>query len=177
MTFPEQYQAVLIFFLVGAGMIVAPMVLLTFLRPSRPDPIKAMPYECGMDPIGDAQVCFDMRFYTDALIFLVFEVEVVLLFPWARVFQHTDQQGVALIAGLIFILTLFLGLVDVWAKGDIEWVKSLAGNQNVRRKEGVAPGVPAFEEPGTPSRPPAAAMVGTNLASGANVGAAEGEAS
>jgi NADH-quinone oxidoreductase subunit A len=177
MTFPEQYQTVLIFFLVGIGMIVAPMVLLAFLRPSRPDPIKAMPYECGMDPIGDAQVCFDMRFYTDALIFLVFEVEVVLLFPWARVFQHTPHQGVALIAGLIFILTLFLGLVDVWAKGDIEWVKSLAGTQNVRREEGVAPGVPAFEEPGTRAVSMSAEVMSAEVSSTAPMGAAEGEVS
>ena len=101
----EQFQVVLVFLLVGVGMIVGPMIGLVVLRPHKPTPEKLMPYECGRDPIGDAQVCFDMRFYTDALIFLVFEVETVFLFPWARVFN--DMGAIALFEGLVFIVILF----------------------------------------------------------------------
>ncbi len=141
----DQIQVIVVFLLVGVGMIAAPMLLLRFLRPFKPDPIKAMPYECGKDPIGEAQVCFDMRFYTDALIFLIFEVEVVFLFPWARVFKQPELKGVALAEGLIFIFILFLGLVYVWAKGDIDWVKSVSATGDVRRVRGEVPVTPPFE--------------------------------
>ena len=120
MTLIEHFQVVLIFLLVGLGMILVPMVALALLRPNKPSPAKLMPYECGLDPIGEAQVCFDMRFYTDALIFLVFEVETVFLFPWVRVFN--EMGAIALVEGLIFIVILFLGLAYVWAKGDLDWV-------------------------------------------------------
>ena len=72
---------------IGIGMIVVPLVALVVLRPNKPSKAKSIPYECGMDPIGDAQVCFDMRFYTMALIFIIFEVEAVFLFPWAVIFR------------------------------------------------------------------------------------------
>jgi len=150
MTLLGQFQVVLVFLLIGIGMIVAPMVLLSVLRPQKPDPIKAQAYECGMDPVGEAQVCFDMRFYTDALVFLIFEVETVFLFPWARVFREDGWGGIALFEGLVFVGILFLGLVYVWAKGDLDWVKTTSGNLGVRR---VAGEVPAYES--AESRPPA----------------------
>ncbi len=125
MTMLEQFQVVLVFLLIGIGMIVVPMVFLTVLRPKKPDPQKAIPYECGLEPVGDAQVCFDMRFYTDALIFIVFEVETVFLFPWATVFRESEWTGIALFEGMVFIGILFLGLIYVWSKGDIDWVKSM----------------------------------------------------
>jgi len=139
MTLIEQFQVVLVFFLIAVGMIVVPMVLLRVIRPHKPSPEKLTPYECGMDPIGDAQVCFDMRFYTDALIFLIFEVETVFLFPWALVFKEPGWTAIALFEGLVFVGILFLGLIYVWAKGDIDWVKSLAGNRDVRRDPGIPP--------------------------------------
>jgi len=147
----EDYQVVLIFLLVGVAMVVVPMITLTLLRPKKPSVAKEVPYECGMDPVGDAQVCFDLRFYTDALIFVVFDVEAVFMFPWAKVFRRfTDPQGrpqtgFALAEGLIFVGVLALGLVYVWAKGDIDWVKSLRAQRGVVHAAGVVPTLPAPE--------------------------------
>jgi NADH-quinone oxidoreductase subunit A len=144
----EHYQVALIFLLVGVAMVAAPMVMLTLLRPRKPSVAKEVPYECGVDPIGDAHVCFDLRFYTDALIFVVFDVEAVLMFPWAKVFRSLrdpsghSMTGVALVEGLLFIGVLALGLAYVWVKGDIDWVKSLAEQRGIVRTAGVAPRLP-----------------------------------
>ena len=144
----EHYQVALIFLMVGVAMVAAPMVMLTLLRPRKPSVAKEVPYECGVDPIGDAQVCFDLRFYTDALIFVVFDVEAVLMFPWAKVFRSLrdpsghSMTGVALVEGLLFIGVLALGLAYVWVKGDIDWVKSLAEQKGIVRTAGVAPVLP-----------------------------------
>ncbi len=148
----EHYQVALIFLLVGAAMVAAPMAMLTLLRPRKPSVAKEVPYECGVDPIGDAQVCFDLRFYTDALIFVVFDVEAVLMFPWAKVFRSLrdpaghSMTGVALVEGLLFVGVLFLGLVYVWAKGDIDWVKSLVEQKGQVRSAGVAPPLPQYHD-------------------------------
>jgi NADH-quinone oxidoreductase subunit A len=144
----DHYQAVLLFLLVGVAMVVSPMVMLTLVRPKKPLAAKAIPYECGMDPVGDAQVCFDLRFYTDALIFVVFEVEAVFMFPWAKVYRSFAAEGMsgfALAEGAIFVGILALGLVYVWAKGDIDWVKSLTEGRGVVRREGVVPTLPSLE--------------------------------
>jgi len=80
-----------------------------------------------MDPVRDGQVRFDMRFYTIALGFVIFDVEIAFLFPWARVFREFVSQGnggIALFEGLVFIVILFFGLIYVWVKGDLEWVKT-----------------------------------------------------
>lgn len=156
MSLIEHYQAVLIFLLIGLAMVVSPMFLLALLRPRKPLAAKSVPYECGMDPVGDAQVCFDLRFYTDALIFVIFEVEAVFMFPWAKVYRSFASEGLsgfALTEGLVFVGVLALGLVYVWAKGDIDWVKVLAGDRGVVRREGVAPGVPPLV-PEAPEPPP-----------------------
>jgi NADH-quinone oxidoreductase subunit A len=171
MTLLDHYQAILIFLLVGVAMVVAPMVMLALLRPRKPSLAKAIPYECGKDPIGDAQVCFDLRFYSDALIFVIFDVEAAFMFPWARVYKDfaaRGQSGFALVEGAIFVGVLFLGLIYVWAKGDIDWVKSLNALPGVVRREGVAPTMPEgpreFEpadqpEPATTAVPPSLTAV------------------
>jgi NADH-quinone oxidoreductase subunit A len=128
-----QYQVVLVFLLVGLAMIAGPMLLLAAVRPSKPTAEKLLPYECGKDPIGDTRIRFDMRFYTTALIFIIFDVELAFLFPWARVFNDPAFRGIALVEGLVFVGILFLGLVYVWAKGDLDWVKTFGGQR--RRPE------------------------------------------
>ena len=127
------YHAVLVFLITGAAMVSTPLILGMLFRPKNAYAAKTMPYECGEDPIGPAQVRFDMRFYTAALIFIIFDVEVVFMFPWARVFQSFPDRSLALFEGLVFILILGLGLVYVWAKGDVNWVKTW---RNRRRAEG-----------------------------------------
>ena len=121
------YQSVMVFLLIGFFAVVGGLAILALIRPKKITPEKLLTYECGKDPIGDGQIRFDMRFYTIALIFIVFDVEIAFLFPWAKVFQGylaEGNGGIALFEGLVFIIILFIGLIYVWAKGDLEWVKT-----------------------------------------------------
>jgi NADH:ubiquinone oxidoreductase subunit 3 (subunit A) len=100
--------------------IVASVALGVFkIRPSKPDPIKESVYECGMVPIGDAQVRYNVRYYLFALLFVVFDVEAVFLYPWAAAY---GQLGVyAFVEAVIFITILFVGYAYAWRKGAMEW--------------------------------------------------------
>ena len=90
---------------------------------------KLASYECGEIPEGSAWVTFNIRFYVIALIFLIFDVEIVFLFPWAVVYQELEL--LAFVEAFIFVLILVVGFVYVWAKGDLNWVK-----MNVRYAKG-----------------------------------------
>ena len=103
-------------FFVAAGLLVA-----WLLRPRRPYPGKVAPYECGEEPVGDAWVRFNVRFYVIALIFLVFDVEVVFLLPWALVFRDLGLFGFLEMA--VFLGILLVGFAYVWVKGDLDWDK------------------------------------------------------
>jgi len=126
------YHAVLVFLITGVAMVCTPLIMGALFRPKNPYPAKSMPYECAEDPIGDAQIRFDMRFYTAALIFIIFDVEVAFMFPWARVFQTFPDRNVALVEGLVFIGILFVGLIYVWRKGDVDWVKTFKHKRRVQ---------------------------------------------
>jgi NADH-quinone oxidoreductase subunit A len=104
------------FIFVGVSLFVSGMV-----RPSHFSAEKVSPYECGETPVGSSWVQFNIRFYVFALAFIIFDVEAVLLFPWAVVF---DELGFfAFAEGLVFIVILVLGLAYLWAKGDLDWVR------------------------------------------------------
>jgi len=131
------YQSVMIFLLVGFFAVVGGMWILSLVRPKKDTPEKLLTYECGKDPVGDGQVRFDMRFYTVALVFIVFDVEIAFLFPWAKVFQSflaEGNGGIALFEGLVFIVILFIGLIYVWAKGDLEWVKTFRSSPSQEKE-------------------------------------------
>ncbi len=117
-----EYLGVLMFLVVGAIFVAAAIGVSGLVRPHNPTREKTMPYECGENPVGSPWgVQFNIRFYVFALVFLVFDVEAVMLVPWAVVLK---QEGMpALVAGFIFIGMLVLGLADVWRKGDLEWVR------------------------------------------------------
>ena len=100
------------------------------LSPHRPNPEKNSTYECGEDPIGTSRIQLNNRFYVAALIFLIFDVEVIFLFPWATVYaekaliSQAEAWGYfAFFEVLIFAGILLVGLAYVWAKGDLDWVK------------------------------------------------------
>ena len=98
------------------------------LAPSNPYARKLTPYECGEPPTGRAWINFNVRFYVIALIFVVFEVEVAFVYPIAAVFLDWVKQGhrlYALSEILIFLLILFVGLIYVWVKHDLEWLKKV----------------------------------------------------
>jgi len=116
----EQYIPVLITFAL-AGALVASMILIgRLLGPQRPNPIKGAAFECGNPPSGDARGRFPIKFYLTAIIFIVFDVEVVFLYPWAVVFRQLGWFGFAEM--MVFIAVLGIALVYVWRKGALEWV-------------------------------------------------------
>ena len=103
-------------FLIPVGAIAAAWIL----GPKKPNPIKQSTYECGIETVGDSWVQFKAQYYIFALVFLVFDVETVFLFPWA---VRLGQLGLfAVIEGIIFILILIAGFVYTWRKGMLEWV-------------------------------------------------------
>ena len=119
--FLTQHASVLVFLLAIVGLMAFVLILWKLLRPQRFSELKTTTYECGEEPVGSAWIQFNIRFYVFALIFLVFDVEAVMLIPWAVAFKSTGIP--AFVAGLIFIGMLVLGLADVWRKGDLEWVR------------------------------------------------------
>lgn len=139
--------AYILLFICGALIFVA-IALLTasLIRPDRPNAEKNTSYECGEDPLGTAWGQFNIRFYVVALVFILFEVEVVFLFPWAVVFGRSDLLAatdwawawLAMGEMLVFIGVLALGLAYAWGKGFLDWVKP-------------TPQTPTFRSPVPPS--------------------------
>ncbi len=126
MKFYFDYANVLMFLVFGAIFVVLNVsVLSRILRPKLKEAIKETTYECGEPPIGSSWVRFDMRFYTFALVFLIFDVEVAFLYPWALIFKTYKAVPFIFIEVAIFLLILLVGLIYVWIKGDLDWVKSI----------------------------------------------------
>jgi NADH-quinone oxidoreductase subunit A len=118
-----EFGRIFIFLIIGGMFVVAGLAAAWIIRPHRWYPGKLTTYECGEQPRGDAIVKFNVRFYVIALIFLVFEVEVAFLFPWAVVYK---QLGLfAFLEMMVFLAILFVGYAYVWKRGDLEWDKPL----------------------------------------------------
>ncbi len=116
----SEYLAVLIFAVTGSVIVLFTFFLASLIRPKNPYPAKGDTYECAEDTIGSSWFQFNNRFYIFALIFVIFDVEAVFLFPWAVAF---GQLGLyALVEMVIFILILFFGLFYAWRKGVLRWV-------------------------------------------------------
>jgi NADH:ubiquinone oxidoreductase subunit 3 (subunit A) len=116
------FSSVLMFLAVGLVILIFALVLSRLLQPEGKDATdKYIPYECGEVPEGSAWVQFNIRFYVCALIFIIFDVEIIFLLPWAVVFKTLGPF--AFTEGLIFIAILALGLAYVWRKGDLAWIK------------------------------------------------------
>lgn len=121
----HQYLFVVIILLVGIlfplGAIVTSWVFGKLrIRPQKPDPAKASTYECGMDTVGTSWVQFNFRYYAYALLFVVFDIETVFLYPWAVAFRQLGLFG--FIEMMIFLGILAIGLVYAWRKKALEWV-------------------------------------------------------
>jgi NADH-quinone oxidoreductase subunit A len=127
----SEFGKILLFIIGGILFVVITLFVSKLIRPNRPNPEKLSTYESGEEPISAAWTQFNIRFYIIALIFLLFEVEIVFLFPWSIVFakkelieQTNGQWGwFALIEALIFILVLGIGLAYAWVNGHLDWVK------------------------------------------------------
>ncbi|HLE19645.1 MAG TPA: NADH-quinone oxidoreductase subunit A [Vicinamibacteria bacterium] len=115
------YLGVLMFMVAAVLFVGVTLTVSSLVRPSKFTAEKYIPYECGEDPVGSPWIRFNIRFYVFALVFLIFDVEAVFLFPWAVVYQKLGLF--AFVEGVIFIGILVLGLAYLWAKGDLEWVR------------------------------------------------------
>ena len=125
------FGIILLFIVAGFALLGIVLGIGSLLRPHRPNPEKNTTYESGEDPVGNANVQFNVRFYVVALIFVLFEVELVFLFPWAVVFGNEDLIAqtdgrwgwFALAEMAVFVGILSLGLAYAWAKGYLDWVR------------------------------------------------------
>jgi NADH-quinone oxidoreductase subunit A len=114
-----EYFPILLFIIVGLAVGVAPLVLGKLLGPSRPDPEKLSPYECGFEAFEDARMKFDVRYYLVAILFILFDLEIAFLFPWAAVINEIGFAG--FLSMMIFLAILTVGFVYEWMKGALEW--------------------------------------------------------
>ena len=103
----------------GAVLVVLILLISKLINPDNPSAAKLSPYECGIEPVGDSWHPFAVRYYVFGLLFLVFDVEAVFLFPWALVFRSLGTSG--FIEMLLFIAVLGVGLLYAWRKGALEW--------------------------------------------------------
>ena len=115
----EQYLPVLLFILVGLGVGVAPQVIGFFLGPRLPDEAKNSPYECGFEAFEDTRMKFDVRYYLIAILFILFDLEIAFLFPWAVALKEIGFIG--FIDMMIFLAILVAGFAYMWIKGAIDW--------------------------------------------------------
>ena len=121
----ENYFPVFVFVLIGAVFGIAPVITGMVVAPHRPNSEKLSPYECGFEAFEDARVKFDIRYYLISILFILFDLEVAFLVPWATIFKeiaHTESvKWFGFIEMLVFIVILVVGYVYVWAKGALEW--------------------------------------------------------
>jgi NADH-quinone oxidoreductase subunit A len=115
----SEYLPILLFLLVAAGIGGALLLAGWVLGPHRPDPQKTAPYECGFEAFEDARMQFDVRYYLIAILFIIFDLEIAFLFPWAVVFREIGP--VAILEMAVFLGLLLLGYVYCWKKGALEW--------------------------------------------------------
>jgi NADH-quinone oxidoreductase subunit A len=113
------YFPVLLFIVVGLAIGVIPMALGRLVAPHRPDSAKLSPYECGFEAFEDARMKFDVRYYLVAILFILFDLEIAFLFPWAVVLKEIGSFG--FFAMLLFLAILVVGFIYEWMKGALEW--------------------------------------------------------
>jgi NADH:ubiquinone oxidoreductase subunit 3 (subunit A) len=109
-----------LFLVVGIIVPIVPLVFARIVAPRKPNPIKQSTYECGIETVGESWVQFKAQYYIFALVFLVFDVETVFLFPWALTLKKLPLYAV--LEGILFIGILVVGLVYAWRKGMLEWI-------------------------------------------------------
>ncbi len=125
-----EFGKIFIFLIIGIVLVCGTLFLSKLLALNRPTPLKLSSYECGEEPSGNSWVQFNSRFYVIALIFLLFDVEMIFIFPWTTVFAQKSLIAANEIWGwltftemFIFVAILLIGLVYVWRKGDLDWIR------------------------------------------------------
>ena len=115
----DQYLPVLLFILVGVAVGVVPQLLGRLLGPNRPDAEKNSPYECGFEAFEDARMKFDVRYYLVAILFILFDLEIAFLFPWAVAYKDIGLIGFW--SMMVFLGILVVGFIYEWKKGALDW--------------------------------------------------------
>jgi NADH-quinone oxidoreductase subunit A len=113
------YLPILILLFVVIGFAISNVIISALVGRNKPSAEKLSPYECGIEPIGDARERFSVKFYLIAMMFVIFDIEVVFLYPWAVAYKSLALFG--LIEMAIFILILFVGYAYIWKRGGFEW--------------------------------------------------------
>ena len=138
------YAPLAVMFLVGAGFTASQLLVTTLIGPRKRTATKLMPYECGKDPVGSAHDKYSVKFYTVAVIFLLFDIEVLFIIPFAVAFKSLlDEQKIsgiafgtiAFIEILVFIATLIVGYIYVWRKGIFDWGLQARAEARAEAKE------------------------------------------
>lgn len=119
MSVVKHYLPIFIFMFVGLIIGLAPIIVGHILGPRRPTPEKLSPYECGFDAFENARMKFDVRYYLVAILFIIFDLEIAFLFPWALVIKEVGMLGFS--AAVIFLGILTVGFIYEWKKGALEW--------------------------------------------------------
>ena len=115
----ENYLPVLVFLVIGFGLAIFLLVLGFILGPRRPDAAKLSPYECGFEAFEDSRMKFDVRYYLVAILFILFDLEIAFMFPWALVLKELGMYGFW--AMMVFLGILVIGFFYEWKKGALEW--------------------------------------------------------
>lgn len=115
----NEYWPILLFLIIAAGMGAALVIIGSVLGPKRPDDEKLSAYECGFEAFEDARMKFDVRYYLVAILFIIFDLEIAFLFPWAVVLEQIGWTGFW--AMMVFLGLLVVGFIYEWKKGALEW--------------------------------------------------------
>jgi len=115
----ENYLPIMIFIAIGIAIGVLPILAGFLLAPHKPDSEKLSPYECGFEAFEDSRMRFDVRYYLVAILFIIFDLEIAFLFPWAIVLDSIGMFG--FVAMMVFLGILVIGFIYEWKKGALEW--------------------------------------------------------
>ena len=118
----NEWLPVFIFMIIMSVVVFVILAGTAFIGPKRPNPVKLSPYECGVEPVGEPRTRFSIKFYMIAMLFIIFDLEVIFFYPWAIVFKRfLSGSSFILIEMLIFVGILLVGYVYAWKKGALEW--------------------------------------------------------
>ena len=117
--FLKDYLPIILFLIIALGLSCAFVIVNFILSPKKPDPEKLSAYECGFEPFEDSRMEFDVRFYLVAILFIIFDLEIIFLFPWAVAFDQVGLFGFLSMMFFLFVLTI--GFIYEWKKGALDW--------------------------------------------------------
>ena len=117
--FLNEYFSIILFLIISLGLSIGFILVIFLFSPKKPDPEKLSAYECGFEPFNDSRMEFDVRFYLVAILFIIFDLEIAFLFPWAISLGNIGLLG--FVSMMIFLFILTVGFIYEWKKGALDW--------------------------------------------------------